>query len=978
MQTLPTTWAVRRAALSAILLACAGQGFTQTGEIEEVVVTGSYIKGTPEDAASPVDVTTREDMDLAGNPSLVELIRRTPSITGVDGEQNQFQSNGLEAVSNINLRGLGPGRTLVLLNGTRMVPTPFPVPETGQQFVNTNAIPMIALDSVELLKDGASSTYGSDAIAGVANFKTRSDFRGIEIQGSFKSIDDSEDDGDWDIGAIIGLGTDRLDLVASAALQRRTRVAVRDRDWALRSIDDNPRGGFSSIGSPGTYIPITDQSPSDLSDLGFIAEPACQQVGGHQTGGSASDLCRFRFTDFDNLAEKEEHWQTFIEATFEINESHSLHGEFLFAHDETPRWNTSPSFPPQALTGLDRVVVPGMPHFDDFLARNQNLTALNGESLEDGIYVWGRFQGVSGPAQVGSRDYDTWRLSLGADGTLGGSVDYAFDLSYSASEIDIFTNDSRVDNVAYAYRGLGGPDCDVNSGTPGSGNLGAGDCWYFNPFTSGYTASQSATADGSTPPGSGNSQLNNPDFMADYLTEFLGGTTETELFVADLIFSGESGVVAGGGAVGWAVGFQYRRDEFTDKPLGSTNVLEEPCAFGLNAAGEEFTIPEIDLGNGNSVPAFTYTCSGTGAFHFLAAGEPSADDQDVFAAFAEVAIPFTENFDLQLAVRFEDYGGAVGETIDPKVAGRWQVTDALALRGSITSSFRAPSLNQLSGVGTSLQFVGPTGAFKAIDTSGNPDVAPESAITTNFGVILTPTDNIYVSLDYWNFKFKDTLVLENFGDVVANCSDTTSPINDLACSKITFQDPANPVLSGIQRVSVTYQNGPDLETDGIDWSASWDIPAGAGVFTLGAAGTWINSYDIDAWIWADGFDAVGDLNRFESFARPLPEVKNNLYVNWNLGEHNLRLEHWFTAEYDDKTQPADADWSIDDHHTFDIHYNFRFMDDNARIFASVYNLTDEDPPFARLDLNYDPYTHNAFGRMFKLGVQWRFTGGPFQ
>ena len=75
--------------------------------------------------------------------------------------------------------------------------------------------------------------------------------------------------------------------------------------------------------------------------------------------------------------------------------------------------------------------------------------------------------------------------------------------------------------------------------------------------------------------------------------------------------------------------------------------------------------------------------------------------------------------------------GAVGETIDPKVAARWQITPAVALRGSLTSSFRAPSLNQLSGVDTSLQFVGPTGAFKAIDTFGNPDVAPETAITTN-------------------------------------------------------------------------------------------------------------------------------------------------------------------------------------------------------------------------------------------------------
>lgn len=955
-------------------LVLSGGASAQEGAIEEVVVTGSYIRGTPEDAASPVNVTTREDMEIAGNPSLVEMIKRMPAITGVDGEQNQFQSNGLEAISNVNLRGLGPGRTLVLLNGTRMVPTPFPVPETGQQFVNTNAIPTIALQSIELLKDGASSTYGSDAIAGVANFITRSDFRGIEIQGAFKSVDESEDDGDYDIGAIIGTGTDRFDLVASFGYQFRSQLKIREKDWALRSFADNPRGGFSSIGSPSTYIPINTAAPSDLADGEFVPDPSCEDVGGH-----LATLCRFRYTDFDNLTEEEKHWQAFVETNYEFSENANLHLEFLYAKNETPKWNTSPSFPPQALTGLDRVVVPGMPHFDDFLARNPGITSLVGTPLDEGAYVWGRFQGVSGPAQVGTREYDTWRFKIGLDGAITDRMDYTFSLAYSESKIEILTNDSRVDNVAYAYRGLGGPNCDPNAGVPGSGNLGTGDCWYFNPFTSGYTESQSATWDGTTPPGSENGQLNNPAFMQDWMTEFLGGETETGLFVADLVFSGISGVDMSGGSVGWAFGLQYRRDEFDDAPLSSSNVLEEPCAFGLGAAGDTFTIPETDLGGGNSIPAFTYTCGGTGAFHFLAAGVPSSDDQDVFAMFGEIQIPFTENVDVQMAIRYEDYGGAIGETIDPKIAGRWQVVDALALRASFTSSFRAPSLNQLSGVGTSLQFVAPTGAFKAIDTFGNPGVAPETAITTNFGMIITPTDNVYVSLDYWNFKFKDTLVLENFGDVVNNCADTTSPINDLACSKITFQDPNNPALAGIERVAVTYQNGPDLENDGVDWQANWDIPTdGAGIWTLGLAGTWINKYKIDSWIWAEGFDAVGDLNRFESFARPLPELKNNFYVNWAAGAHNLRFEHWYTDSYDDKSAPMGADWSIKSHNTFDLHYNLHFANENARFFASVYNITDEDPPFARLDLNYDPYTHNAFGRMIKVGIQWRFVAGPFQ
>ena len=943
----------------------------QHDAIEEVIVTGSYIRGTPEDAASPVDVRTREDFELAGNPSLVELIKRLGPVSGVDGETNQFQSNGLEAISNINLRGLGPGRTLVLLNGTRMVPTPFPVPETGQQFVNTNAIPDIAIERIELLKDGASATYGSDAIAGVANFITRSDFRGIEFQGAFKGLQDAEDEGDWDAGLIVGAGTDRLDLVASFAFQYRTEVPVRDKDWALRPITDNPRGGFSSIGSPGTYIPLSDDDPADLGgDLEFIAEPACGAVGGHLSGG----LCRFRFTDFDNLAEEEEHWQFFAEGTFDVSDTLTARGEFLFAHDETPEWKTSPSYPPQALVGLDRIAVPGMPHFDDFIARNPGITSLAGTPLDDGVYIWGRFQGVSGPSQVGSREYDTWRIKGSLEGEFDNGMNWIGSLSYSTSEIEIFTNDTRIDNAAYAYRGLGGPDCDPNTGTPGSGNLGTGSCWYYNPFTSGYAASQSATWDGTTPPGSGNAQLLNPPFMQEWLTEFLGGKTETELFVADFVVSGETD-----GGVGWAAGFQYRRDDFSADLLESTDLAQQPCAFGLQNVGDTFTIPEIDLGSGNTIPAFTYTCAGTGAFHFLAAGTTEDSDQDVSAVFAELQVPFSDRLEMQLAVRYEDYGGQVGDTLDPKVALRWDVLDTLAIRGSITSSFRGPSLNQLQGVDTSLQFVGPTGAFKAIDTFGNAALAPESAITTNYGVIWQPNDTWFISVDYWNFDFDSPIVLENFNDVVAAAAAPANPNNELALSKITFQDPDNQVLSQIERIAVTYQNGPDIETDGVDYQLIWDIATdNAGLFTLGAQGTYINKFEVDSWTWAAAFDAVGDLNRFESVSRPLPEWKNNFYVNWQRGMHNLRLEAWHVGDYDDKSQPAGADWGVDEHWTFDIHYNLRFNNDNTRLFASVYNFTDEDPPFARLDLNYDPYTHNPFGIMWKVGVQHRFEGGPFR
>ncbi len=959
--------------------------------VEEVVVTGSYIRGTPEDAASPVTVTTREELDMTGNPNIVEMLRAMGPIAGIDGETNQFQSNGLEAISNVNLRGLGAGRTLVLLNGSRVVPSPFFITQDGQQFVNTNAIPSIALSRVELLKDGASATYGSDAVAGVVNFITRSDFRGVEFQGAYKDIQDAEDP-DYEAGMIIGFGTDRLDVVLSAAYQSRGELMVREKDWALRPFEANSTpGGWSSIGNPGTFFPVNALAEAATAGTSIFGaarpDPSCNVVG----GSTQTFACRFRYTEFDNLAEEEEHYQIFLEATYALSDASRVKAEVLYAVDEATEWDTSPSYPPQALLDGDQIVVPGMPHYDDFLARND---LVGDPAWSNGALFWGRTFGVAGkngqPRQ-GPREYDTYRFSLGLEGEFDNGVGYLTKATYGFSQGSRFTPDGRTDHLAYAYRGLGGPNCDRagfyadpdGSGVvPGSGNLGSGDCYYYNPFTSGFAASASATAPGVPGPGSADVTLQNDPGLQDWLEEDLGSKPETEQIVLDFILNGESNVVAGGGNVAWAAGLQWRKDEYKNKLAANSNNVITPCAFGIQP-GETSTVPDTPINGGaNIIPSWTYTCTGAGAFNFLAASAPFAEDQDVFATFGEIQVPFSTSFEAQIAVRYEDYGGDVGSTFDPKVALRWDAADTVTLRGSISSSFRAPTLNQLGGEFTSLSFVNPALAFKAVDTRGNPNLAPEEAITTNFGVIWQPSDVASFSLDYWNFDFKDPIVLEPYNDIVSACLDTESPINELACGKVLFQDPSAPSAASIQRVAVDYQNGPDIETNGLDFSASYDVVLNNSILTLGADGTYIMEYKVDAWLWSDSFDAEGRLNADTTVVRPLPELKVNLYTNWASGGHNLRLDVYHTSDYDDDRAGINpgvpAGTEIDEHWTADLHYNFRFNSDNTRLFASIYNVTDEDPPFVRLDLNYDPYTHNPFGRIVKVGVQHRFEGGLFQ
>ena len=333
--------AKRTGALSSIaLLGFSATAFAADERIEEVVVTGSFIKGTPIDSESPVTVLERDELVRQGSPSIVEIVRRLSASSGVDGESNQFQSNASEGVANVNIRGLGPQRTLVLLNGRRQVPVPQRLP--GGRFVDVNAFPRMAIASVEVLKEGAAATYGSDAIAGVANFKTRKDFQGVQFSAGFQDIDAS--DGNSEFGAIWGTQVGDFDWVTSFGYETRSELSMRDRDFTQVPYATNPRGGFSSIGNPGVYFrpqAALDQAASGGSlfsslagSLGGTKDPNCEALGGVDN----SLFCRFRYTDFDNLIEEEERYQLFSEVNGLMENGVGVHVEFMYSRVDVPEW----------------------------------------------------------------------------------------------------------------------------------------------------------------------------------------------------------------------------------------------------------------------------------------------------------------------------------------------------------------------------------------------------------------------------------------------------------------------------------------------------------------------------------------------------------------------------------------------------------------------------------------------------------------
>lgn len=942
-------------ATTGIMSACLATAAFGADEIEEVIVTGSFIKGTPIDSESPVTVLKREELAKQGAPSIVEMVRRLSASSGTDGESNQFQSNASEGVASVNIRGLGAARTLVLINGKRQTPISARLP--GGRFVDVNGIPKLAVERVEVLKEGAAATYGSDAISGVVNFLTRKNFEGLEFSASHQEIDNS--DGNQDFGAIFGKDFGNVHWVTSFGYETRSELSLRDIDNSQVSYAENPRGGFSSIGNPGVFF-----DPADAGK-GFSAlsssrtgtkDPNCALLGGVNN----SLFCRFRYTDFDNAIEEEERYQLFSEINGELSNGMNFHAEFLYSKVDVPEWKTSPSYPPQSLFGDIQSVPNDHPGLVDMATKHASFNKyITPTVLSDtlttsgtGATFYGRLVGVG--ASVGreaKREYDTYRVAATLDGEFENGIGWDVGVSWSRNKGELEGVDAQIGKTKLAFSGFGGESCAADLSTSGvlqvnGATAGAGGCLYYNPFSNAIARSSSESTFGVANPDYNAAVANSAEVLA-YLDDTSLTKTQSELLVVDAVFQGEFA----GGEAAWAAGYQYRDLEIKSDLDDLINLNINPCGF----------VGQTD-------------CAGqTGLRSFLSGGRPVDTGQDVHAFFVETAMNMSENLDVQLAVRYESYGET--DTFDPKLAGRYTVNDWLTLRGSVQTTFRAPDIDSLqTNATTSLSYVGPTQAFKAIDAVGNPDLEPEQAFTYNLGAVMNFTDNLTVTVDYWNYDFDNPIIVEDFNSLVTAYTSggaaKAAVQEQIFCTAGAGND-GSCAGSGIERIVVQSVNGPSIETSGVDVFVNYVLDSSVGQFTFGADVSHTIQYEQDEYVKngtlvQDSYDAAGFLNVSRG-ARPLPDMKGRVFGEFSLENHNVLLYANHTAEYDDERDNV----SVDSQTTYDLHYRLNLFDDSTALTFSAINFTDEQAPAARVDLGYDAYTHNSFGAMYKVGIEYR-------
>ena len=968
------------ATLFASLAAAAADTSSNSELIEQVVVTGSHIQGAVEDAALPVTVLDRDDIERQGSPSILDVMRSLPASQGTVGESNPGGVLlGTGAVS-VNLRGLDGGRTLVLFNGRRL-----PVSPVALLGVDVNLLPLGAVERIEVLKDGAAATYGSDAIAGVVNFISRRGFEGLSVDSSYSSIEDS--DGDYSTNLLWGHKTDSYDVLLSAGYRHRSELHVADRDFAIPPFNPNipAQGGFSGSGSPGAYvIPPLTAVPN------IFIDPGCEPLGGGIRASGGLPQCQFRFSQYQNLVDREEDYSIYGELNTQLGDVADLHVEGYYSVHDVPEENTAASFPPTQGPGATTQMRLGLPvdptNAPTFIVplNNPGLQALlpSLTPAQASAITAARAIAASGllfrPLGAGGNPLfenegvqreifaDSFRFSAALDGELA-SVGWNVAVTYAENYRRIRAPDILTANLQLALAGFGGANC---TGTvPGAAANG---CFFLNPFSTGVAANV-VTGQVNSPRGMGGTfdpATVNSREVIDFIFGTQGSDDTSTVLVADFVLNGDTPWQLPGGTVRWALGAQYREDELEREVLDSaSNVDVTPCADSILNPAVTCLIPN-------------------GPFGFLGPQREFAIDSDVYGLFGELELPITESLQAQVAFRYEDYGGSTGSTSNPKLALRWQATEWLALRGSASSTFRGPVLLQLQpNALTTLNFVPQFATVRPVDNFGNPNLKPEEADNLSVGLVVS-TPAFSASIDYFDIRLQDKVIPENGSDVLGafigtgatainNCG---RPGFEALQARFTFQNgvcaPAN-----ILRTRAMAVNAPDEEVKGIDVSASYRLSnVLRGNVTFGLDATYNLEYERDPFFIegilipnAGGRDFIGTR---AGLNQTLPELRGSLFAEYSSGSHTLRATgHYVDGVTDLRDAARNVDGSrneIGSYFTTDLVYRLS-LPSELTLTGAVFNVADRDPPAVRLtDYNYDPFFGNPVGRAFKVGLSKQF------
>ena len=854
---------------------------------QRVEITGSSIKRTDSETALPVTVITRDQIERSGAVSVEDVLHRVTASSAAFSDSSQGVGY---ATSNANLRGLGANSTLVLLNGRRLSNHPFGN-VGGTVAVDLNSIPFAALDRIEVLRDGASAVYGTDAVGGVINFITRRDYTGGEV--SLRYGDTEARIGGRETGASLayGLGNERFNLLMTAHVAKSTRIRAVDQGLYLRGIQeipgsDPPTSGRAFPGrlvdyglSPGAYVSdgtFKDAKFSPCDPVNTIVLKAADP----SPNGKDIKRCRFIYpATLDNLPDSEKS-DLFGRLSYNLSAEHQLYAEASYARNhsigriapvpidssaghvnavtgEYPHFAfpvSSPYFPTTLLTSLGFAApfdtIPGMPGMTEVALRALPVGNRINDNTNDQVRLVGGLRGV-----LAGWDYDTG-------------------LSYSRAAGSL------------QYRGY------INEPR----FLAALATGKINPFG---------------PNDAAGTALLNTTLMEGAMRQSTSTTTSIDGKASrDLM-------AMAGGQMALAVGFDARREEANDRPVN------DEYRQGLHIGGEG-TVPQTKAA------------------------------RTVLALFTELSLPIAKGLEASLAARYDHYSD-FGSSVNPRATLRWQPTKALLLRAAAGTGFRAPSLWDVNSppafTNTANSLVDPDcpAGFAGdprcetqfnVRNSSTPGLKAEKSRQVSAGIVLEPMKDVSASLDYWEISKSDQI--DSIGGD-ALLTDTAL----YARYKSRIRRTADGFISYIE---TPVENLGGLRTAGIDLNvkAAWTLAG------LGRLGVELDGTYITRWTRQNGKDGpyVSYLGTAGDGAtvQPVPRWQHTLVFDWATGAWGARLENQFVKGWTESAALVDAnvgvatDYHVKDSDRWNLSGAYTGIK-NLTLRLGVKNLFDKAPPF---------------------------------
>lgn len=905
--------------------------------VEEIVVTGSRIKRKELTTPAPVTVLTKDTIMASGKINVGDFLQTLPEQAGgVNGQIN----NGNDGSVTVNLRQLGEQRTLVLVNGRRMVAGGT---DPGAR-PDLNSIPTVAIERIEVLKDGASALYGSDAIGGVVNIITKKRFTGSEAS-VFAGQSGYGDGTAFDISGSVGTASETSSILFSVAYQTQAGVRASARPWAPNTRSYNFQTGEMGISSGNS--PTSPDGMLSIPDI----EKNCANAALRAARPALNDVCQLYATNGKT--------NNFVPGGYAAD------GSSLYSTYDKSLYNTYPtnyiSIPNHRLqmfaTGNAQLGSEARAFFEaSYVNRySQNNMAPMPLVSNSAKPILVSKDSMYNPFGVDIRDWrhrteefgnrtwsdllDTFRVVTGLDGELGNWAGplhgWNWEVSFNYGRTggtEVNDGQLRTDTIANAT----GPSMLDNNG---------------NPICVSVAGDPSTKIPGCVP----GDVLHGAGTLLPSMKSYMGSVgvlkAVNEQKVLSLNLGGDLFRILSRRPVGLAVGYDFR-SEYAEQ-------IPDP----ITAAGQT---------SGNMK-------------------QPTSGSFNVNEGYLELSIPvignrfLADDLELSLAGRAVKYNMFKGNQ-SYKIGAMYSPFRDISLRGTFSTAFRAPSINELyGGSGMSADFArdpcnGPSrpatcaadsrdGALQYDTLKGaNPNLTPETAKIFTAGVVVGPraVPNLSVTLDYYNVKINNTIDYLTAAYIIAKCYEDG---DQSMCERITRDSNYKIINVDDQR-----RNYGIATASGIDLALRYRFP----VETYGRFGfTFDGTYLIES----NTTDATGFVTKsagnYDSFILT-PRVKFNAGLSWALGGFGVNLISRVIGSFEE-CGSGNSICSIDDSDkrlvpafaSFDgnMIYSFKSTAGRTSLMLGVQNLFNADPPFLANANNYgaDP-DYPALGRYFYARV----------